>query len=208
MEFQELLSKLKQSNISKDADKTKSRVRSLWKAAGKPIRETVLSLAGVKTVTLQRTYLGGNISAKMALALAKTLNVSPYYLTGQSDETGTFSDAVMVGLLRELKYDKLLAEAGLGEPRKRGRRKSAHTAAVKPTTDAVPDTVSEAPPAAVEPLPPEETAGAPAIMETPVLADILTEDEAVLLLKAALLKAKAGGNSAEIARRIKALLLD
>ena len=213
-----LLSKLKQSNISKDAEKTKSRVKSLWKATDKPTREVVLDLAGVKIVTLQRTYLNGNISARMALALAKTLNVNPYYLIGQIDEVGTFSDTVMTDLLRELKYDKLLAEAGLGEPKKRGRRKAAPVEAPAPVAEAAPaaEAVAEevVPPAPIEPAPAEiipvavDTAPAAPVAIIPDIDVDLTEDEAILLLKAAFLKAKAGGVQAEKAKQLKAMLLN
>ena len=88
MEFQALVSKLKQSNISKDGDKTKARVKPLWRAANKDQREAILSTADVKDVSVRRAYVTGSISAKLVAAISRTLNVNPYFLTGQADEAG------------------------------------------------------------------------------------------------------------------------
>jgi len=223
MEFKELVSKLKQSNISKHGDKTKARVKPLWKTANKDEREAILSISDVKDVSIRRAYVTGSISAKLVAAISKTLNVNPYYLTGQVDEAGEYSETLLVELLKDHKYDKLLTEAGLlGSPEKnRGRRKAAPAIvdaepAVAPVT-AVP--APEEPPVAAVTAAPEEP---PAVSETveqadtnsvitiqvPAMDDVhLTEDESILLLKAAFLKAKAGGVGAEKARQIKAMLL-
>ena len=226
MEFQELVSKLKQSNISKDGDKTIARMKPLWKAASKDQREAILSLADVKDVSVRRAYVTGSISAKLVSAISRTLNVNPYYLTGQVDEAGEYSEALLIELLKDLKYDKLLAEAGLlgGAEKKRRRRKTAPAkVSVEPAVVPLePSVVAEA---VIEPLKPEaiEVAAAPvdqlavdvAADSAPLLTIIipavddvdLSEDEAILLLKAAMLKAKAGGPGAERARQIKAMLL-
>ena len=225
MEFQELVSKLKQSNISKDGDKTKARVKPLWKAASKDKRETILSLADVKEVSIRRAYTTGSISAKLAAAISRTLNVNPYFLTGQVDEAGKYSETLLVELLKEHKYDKQLAEAGLlgGPEKKRGRRKAAPTkpaeaVAVPIEAPIVAEVVAEpvAQPVVVEvaavPVDQPSVAtsdNAPVLtIQIPLVDDVdLTEDEAIFLLKAAFLKAKAGGIVAEKARQIKAMLL-
>jgi len=232
MEFKELVSKLKQSNISKDGDKTKARVKPLWKAANNEQRKVILALADVKDVSVRRAYVTGSISAKLVAAISLAMNVNPYFLTGQVDEAGEYSDTQLVELLKDHKYDKLLAEAGLlgGPEKKRGRRKAAPAKIAE--TDAAPVEVPVGEPEAMpveEPVV-AETAAVP--VEQPVVTDsaiepdtepvcapvitiqipavddvVLTEDEATLLLKAAFLKAKAGGVGAEKARQIKAMLL-
>jgi len=223
MEFQELVSKLKQSNISKDGDKTKARVKPLWKAASKDERETILTLADVKDVSVRRAYVTGSISAKLVSAISRTLNVNPYYLTGQVDDAGQYSETLFVELLKDHKYDKLLAEAGLlgGPEKKRGRRKAATAKDKEPIAE--PAAVPVEPPVVAEAAAPVEQ---PAVAETTVISvaepvctsfitiqipavdDVdLSEDESILLLKAAFLKAKAGGVGAEKARQIRAMLL-
>ena len=233
MDFQELVSKLKQSNISKNGDKTKARVKPLWKAASKDQREAILSLADVKDVSVRRAYVTGSISAKLTAAISKTLNVNPYYLTGQFDEAGEYSESLLVEMLEDLKYDKLLAEAGLlgGPEKKRGRRKAAPARDEEPVAESASAPVEA--PAVAEPVEPVAVAVAAAAPKEPVAAETakaepivdpacpsvltiqvpavddvdLSEDEAVLLLKAAFLKSKAGGASAEKARQIRAMLL-
>jgi len=230
MEFKELVSKLKQSNISKDGDKTKARVKPLWRAANKDQRETLLSIADVKDVSVRRAYVTGSISAKLVAAISQTLNVNPYYLTGQVDEAGEYSEALLVELLKDNKYDKLLTEAGLlgGPEKKRGRRKAAPAKIVETAAAPVEQPVVAEPAAApvaaesvaapVEPPVAAVTTEAESLVDPtcpptltiqiPLLDDVdLSEDEAILLLKAAFLKAKAGGIGAERARQIRAMLL-
>ena len=221
MEFQELVSKLKQTNISKDGDITKARVKPLWRAANKVQRETILLNADVKDVSVRRAYVTGSISAKLVAAIARTLNVNPYYLTGQADEAGEYSEPLLVGFLQDHKYDKLLAEAGLlgGPEKKRGRRRTAPAKTVaetEPTPVETPTAVATAAEAEEEPAVAEAAATAAQLttadtvitIQIPSAGDVdLSEDEAILLLKAAFLKAKAGGISAEKARHIRAMLL-
>ena len=233
MEFGELVSKLKQSNVSKDGDKTKARVKPLWRAANKDQREAILSLADVKDVSIRRVYVTGSISAKLASAISRTLNVNPYYLTGQVDEVGEYSEGLLVALLKDHKYDSLLAEAGLIGivEKKRGRRK-ATTAKDKesiaapietsvvgetvatPEEKSVATTTADAP--EEQPIitlqaeePDDEPVLAPVMtIQIPCVEDVdLTEDESIILLKAVFLKAKAGGAGAEKARQLKAMLL-
>jgi hypothetical protein len=191
LDTKEFIQKLKQSNISVDAGKTKQRVREVWKAASKAQQNAILASSGVKRTTLQRAYTTGNISAKLAVPIAQTLNLSPKYLTGEHDEVGEYSDIQLIELLREHKYTKLLKEIATNAPAKKPRQ--------KPPVE----TVEAAPASFVE----IETVVAPVLAEAPAFAGDLTEDEVILLVKSLLLKAKAGGKHAAAADQLKALLL-
>ena len=89
------IQKLKQTNISIDGAKTKERVEKLWKVAATEQKEAILELAGVIAATIYRVYRTGSISAKLAVPLAQTLNVNPFFLTGQEDKPGEFSDEAL-----------------------------------------------------------------------------------------------------------------
>ncbi len=112
---QATIKQLKQSNISRDGDKTKERVEALWKAASAQQKQAVKSLAGVATQTVYRVYNTGSISAKMTVAFSQALNVNPFYLTGESDERGECSGNALRELLQKHGYRKLLAEREIAE---------------------------------------------------------------------------------------------
>ena len=57
---QEFIKKLKQTNISKDGEKTKARVNTLWQALNKEQKSEILTLADISRATVYRissTYL-------------------------------------------------------------------------------------------------------------------------------------------------------
>ena len=118
-----IIQKLKRTNISVDANKTKERMELTWKSASNADKRTVENLAGVKRQTLYRIYNTGAISAKLACAAAQTLGVNPYYLTGETDENDGCTDAVLIDFLRTKGYDDLLLEAA-GKPRRKYQRRS------------------------------------------------------------------------------------
>jgi len=185
------IQQLKQSNISVDGDKTKERVEKLWKAAAAEQKDAVLELAGVIAATVYRIYRTGSISAKMAVPLAQTLNVNPFYLTGEEDEPIEFSDDALRKLLLKHGYQKIVAEANLKRPYKRQQ---------PPTEEAptVPQTIVEVEPEATALLSPQ----------LPPNSDSLVSDDLRLLLDALNIRAKAGITEAkEKLAQIKSLLL-
>ena len=107
------IQQLKQSDISKNAEKTKERVGRIWKAATAEQKSTVLELAGVISATVYRIYRTGSISAKLTVSLAQVFNLSPLYFTGATDNLGECSDTTLRKLLLELGYKKLVADANL-----------------------------------------------------------------------------------------------
>jgi hypothetical protein len=186
-----IITQLKQTNVSIDAEKTKARVADVWKKASKDDKSTIAALAGVNQSSIARAYKTGNISAKLIVPLAQTLNVNPFYLTGDTDEFGENSAELLKEFLEKFGYGSLVTS------KTSAKRKYERRAKV------------EAP---VEPVI-EDAEIAVAVPEISVdegaqtLADTLTNDEAVLLLQSVLLKAKAGGKYAELVAKIKTLLL-
>lgn len=173
---------LKQSNISVDAEATRKRVAQEWKSTSRSEQTAVLALAGVARASVQRAYKTGCISAKLVVSLAQTLNISPLYLIGRSDERGEYDEDVVLDLLQQHGYSKLLRAQSYGM----GKRKKKM------------------------PRPTDLQGGigyAELSPEVQAMADALTEDDMALLLRSALLRAKAGGHYAELAQRLKLLLL-
>jgi hypothetical protein len=106
----ENIQSLKQTNISTDGAKTKERTEALWKAAKPAQKQDIRELAGVVAASVYRVYNTGSISAKLAIAFAQVLNISPFYLAGEADEPGAFAEADLLRLLEQHGYKKLLAD--------------------------------------------------------------------------------------------------
>ena len=83
-----VIRQLKQSNVSADAEKTKERTETLWKALSRKDKQAVIALADISPATIYRIYNTGSISAKLAVPLAQTLNVSPLYLNRRVRRAG------------------------------------------------------------------------------------------------------------------------
>mgnify|MGYP003623523238 CR=1 FL=1 len=185
-----IIKKLKQSNVSVDSAKTKIRVQQLWKEASSAQQGEVLDLAGIKRQSVYRVHRTGNVSARLAIALAQTLNVDPFYITGQNDLREVCSDAALVELLTLHKYTALVKE------HTKEQRKLVRTVTREAATE---ETEAWDEPEAAMPE------AEPAVDQS--LLDALTEEELTLLLRSVLLRAKAGGKHAELADAVKRLLL-
>ena len=101
---QQILQKLKQTNVSVDTQKTKTRVYELWGSANREQKNNIEEMAGISRASLYRVYTKGSISAKVAVPMAKYFNVDPRYLTGEVDEAGECSDSIIVKFLSNLEY--------------------------------------------------------------------------------------------------------
>jgi hypothetical protein len=101
----EFIQSLKQVGISKDRNATKARIRDAWLPLSNQVREEILALAGIKKVTIERAYTKGTATARVVMAMAQVLNINPYYLTGETDERGTFTNHAAKELLTSLGYD-------------------------------------------------------------------------------------------------------
>ena len=185
-----IIQELKQSNISIDPEKTKQRTSQEWKAAGREAQGQILELSGLKRTTVYRVFSTGSISAKLAVAMAQSLDIDPYYLTGQADERGSFDFEALKDMLNGLGYAKLL-EKQAKEEKKLQRQAKKQAAMEEAQVEAEPEEVIQA---AITP-------------ELQAVMDSMTEEDMHLLLKSILYKAKASEEYRKRAEQIKLLLL-
>ena len=209
---QEFIKKLKQTNVSKDGEKTKARVSTLWQTLKKEQKSEILTFADISRATVYRVSSTGSISAKLVISISQTANVDPYYLIGLKDAMGSYNDQIAVQFLTELGYTKMLSENEKEQKRLR-RKEETQAKADKQNTDASqPSEQEAAEPATLEETPtdkipkPVDTSAINKAddknEESPELPDAdtpestvnqnLTEDEMILLLRAVLLRAKVG----------------
>lgn len=200
------IQQLKKVNISIDGEKTKQRLYDLWKSAPGEEREAIMLLSGLAKVSVQRAYKTGAISIKLVIATAQTLNVSPYYLTGESDVSGECTDEQLKGLLNAHGYEGLFSTTLSGK----GRKKRA------PQKEAVKADVEEVVAQPQQACQDDVKASAPAdnfchsldaTPEAEAFINAMTEEDMILLMRSILLRAKTGGENAEHARLLKLLLL-
>jgi hypothetical protein len=169
---------LKRVNISVSSEKTKTRFEEIFKPAKIKQKQAVRELAGVTSQVAHNIYTNGNISAKMVIAVSQVMNVNPFYLTGEADEPGAFSDETLRDLLMKHKYRDLVAGIELPEKKKRPytRRASTDAAVVE---DAAEEEAPVADDAAVEVSP-----------SVPVF--LLEEADQMAMLRALHIQVKAG----------------
>jgi len=184
-----VIRKLKQSNVSVDAEKTKERTETLWKTLSRKDKQAVIALADISSATIYRIYNTGSISAKLAVPLAQTLNVSPLYLTGASDEQGECNDEVLKEFLTDHGYAKLLASVEKPKAKRQPRankESSAEDASAAPYKPEAESTMAEMAPANVD----------------------VAENDMIFLLRSVLLKARLGApNAAHTVDALKKLLI-
>ena len=188
---------LKQSNISADIDKTKERVEALWKTAKSAQKQEIRTLVDIVPATVYRIYKTGSISAKLAIAFAQTLNVNPFYLTGEADESGEFAEADLLRLLEQQNYKKLLAELAAAEPEPKAKRPYTRRKKAEPEDTPVEEILPvEAPEQAEEkPVIAEISEEVPAEIAAPI-APALPENDLQALLHALVIRANADAASA------------
>lgn len=168
----ELVQKIGQKNVSKNAELTKQRTQELLKAASRKDKTAIDELTGLKRISLNRVYKTGSISAKIAVSIAQVLGIDPYYLTGEADERGKCTDKGVREFLTDKGFGNLLEQAP-----KPARAVRAKKNAETPVAPVEPEFVSE----------PELVAGQEPIVDSSVE---LTEDEASLLLRSLYIQAR------------------
>ena len=184
---------LKKKNISVDAEKTKARVTATFKTTTKTQRDEILTLSGLSTQnTFYATEKSGVVSAKAVLALAQVLEISPYYLTGESDDK-TF-DASMLNKF----YKKCPKSKDEKQVQKTKKAVPVETAEIL-KTETAPVVVPEAPPKSSKV---NETA------PTKTAANIKIDDSSLIkLLEALAIRAKFGGEAEETYNKVVELLV-
>jgi len=105
------MDKLKQKNISVNGDKTKERVKNIWDSADKQNRKALIDVTGRAMYNyISITIKNGRITAKMTILLARYLDVNPFYIIGEADERGKFTEDLLKDFLITLGYKKLWTE--------------------------------------------------------------------------------------------------
>ena len=115
---QELLAKLKQTNLSTDMEKTRQRFSIIWNSATKQQKMTVQNLTALTRPSINRVCRMGNVSAKMAVAMGMVLGVNPFYLVGEADENIPCTDELLDIFLESKGYKRLLVEIKPGKVKK------------------------------------------------------------------------------------------
>jgi hypothetical protein len=184
----EMMSSLKRTNVSKDADKTKDRVKADFLAARNKHKTAIDELSGLKRTSVYRVFREGAISPKIVLAMAQVLNVSPYYYTGEVDEKGECTVEQLHSFVAAKGFRELAYKIAPG------RRDTASAVQSKPAVT----------PASGDPLFPSEFSNSPELAEA---AAGLSVEEAQQLLAALLIRARTGGNAARLADLVKRCLL-
>jgi hypothetical protein len=222
----EQLKSLKQVNVSKDADKTKQRLKEDFSAALATEKRTIVELSGQKRTSFYRAYEKGAANARIILAMAIGLKVSPYYYIGEQDERNALQDSEIIKFLEDYGYTDLAAELKVPAPPAQ-KRKYTRKPKDAQVPDPAPEEAAHEPEAQAAEIKPE----APSIdaqkeKAAEVAADTLeikitlpenklvhdtveslSEEQTFALLKALLIRAQAGGAPADMAKIIKRCLL-
>jgi len=194
------LQQLKQTNISVDSEKTRQRALELWQGLRIKQKQAIRELAGITAQPIYRTQETGNISARLAIAFAQSLNVNPFYLTGEADEPGECTEAVIRELLLKYGYQKFVAEIEWPEEKPAKRMYTRHE---KPEPEEAPaDAFTDDDEVLVE-----EPQSEP-IAQLPPNSDALTAEDLQQLVVALYVQAKAGiSTSKEKLEQIKLIML-
>jgi hypothetical protein len=75
----ELMMGLRRSNVSKDTEKTRERIKEDFSAATAEQKRAIAEVSGQKLGSFYRVYEKGTVTPRVVLALSSELNVSPFY---------------------------------------------------------------------------------------------------------------------------------
>lgn len=194
----------KNLSVSKNPDKTKERVQADFKAATKEQKNTILELSGQAANSIYRVYNTGSVNARIVMAMAQTLNVQPWYYTGEVDERASADDGQMLQFLKVHGYNNLVKELGEKPPKRKYNRKPKDENAAPAETPAPIEVKAEEAPTVAEKYadvrwyePYAELFG----------SSKLTKEESVQLLEALLTQAKYSEDAAKKLVVVERLLL-
>jgi hypothetical protein len=219
----DIMKQIKQSNVSKNADKTMARIKEAFASAPKDVKSAIITQTTQNRNTIYRVIHTGNASGRIVLAFADVLGISPYYFTGAIDEKAPLTDKIIKKFLSEHGYKKLIAQ---GAGRKR-HVPSGSAAAAKATAKAAAK-ASKTTKATKPAKQPEHAAPAAGGIPSPITAEAhptvfrvsINESEqmramvdqldlasATQLLEGLYIRAKAGGNAEQLCEIVKYCLL-
>jgi len=212
----EQMNSLKKVNISKDADKSKTRITEDFKTTTSENKTVIVDLSGLERRTFYNTFKKGNATAKIVLAMAQILDVSPYYYTGETDEKESCSIEILKRFLTERGYDDIAANLEIQPvPRQKRKynKKPKEVIVLEPSDDIVDTPIDEPTNNHVEPCDNEEEdiicfeidfADDPDMCKA---VEDLNYDEAALLLQTLFIRAKANSEAHKLAEIVKRCLL-
>ena len=228
---------LKRNNISVSADKTKARAAEIWENSDKKRKKELLDYAGHSMYhTVTKISGNGRITPQMAILLSRYLDANPFYLTGEADSRGNYSDGLLGEFLIKLGYGSLwrtyekyiTADDGAAGDGAGGQREipAEKTNAGRELSDEAKREIEERFDKFARNVIKEAAAkydrehkvteaAASVVAEKPAdispailrAANKLREDEILTLMRALLIRAKANSTASELAARIKMLLL-
>ena len=118
-----MLNAIKQNDVSKNKELTKERVESTWQSISKEMRKKIADY-DISAATLKRTRDMGNISVKVAAALALISGYDPYYFTAEVDQNNIPADENrIIEFIKEKGYEEVLKITDEEtDTKKRGRK--------------------------------------------------------------------------------------
>jgi TolB-like protein len=205
----DFLDKLKQKNISENTEKTKYRVREIWEKSDKKGRRELLAITGSSIYgTIAKATKNGRITAKVLILLSRYLDVNPFYILGETNEQGHYSDELLKELLVKLGYKKLWSEYSRQlRNENKAVEETEHEEADEPITEtAETEPTDEKKHETEVTVVPDTSADISA--EAINVANSLTEEEIITLVRSLLIQAKVPTSKSEkVAEQIKVLLL-
>ena len=194
----EFMKNLKQANVSKDTEKTKERIRADFSAASASQKRTIVETSGQAQNSFYRVYKTGTTNARLVIALANELNVSPFFYTGETDEKEACSDELLRQFLEEHGYSELIAEFDT-KPMEKAKRpykkREKQDVKTEPHEIAAVDNLSSVDDSIKHDIQVLKEASM-GKHEIDTFNNMLSEDEAATLLKALYIRAKSNDNAA------------
>jgi hypothetical protein len=224
---EQMKNELKRSNVSKDTEKTKERIKTDFTAASAEQKRAIADVSGQGLGSFYRVYEKGTVTPRVVLALASELNVSPLFYTGDTDEKEPCSDALVIQFLIEKGYKKLASELSSNLVDKPKRKYNRKPKIETPVTENIVEESDNTANSIDEPVDIPKTIeesvdisnsiedsvehdlqiikeNLPAEPEMDIDINAISEDDAVFLLKAMFIRSKAGASRA--ANDLKAVL--
>jgi len=189
----EMIAPLKRTNVSKDAEKTKLRIKEDFSAAKNKQKTAIVELTGLKRTSVYRVFREGAVSAKIVISMAQILGVSPFYYTGETDEKGECTAALLHSFLVAKGFKDLAYRIAPD-------RKTRSPEPSVPEEQSKPAAASQG----IGALFSSDFSNSPELNEA---VAALTEEDAVQLLRALLIRERAGGNASRLADFVKRCLL-
>ncbi|MGL5417468.1 MAG: hypothetical protein ACRDAU_17495 [Clostridium sp.] len=92
-----LIKKMNSKNISIDTEKTKKRVKEIWKGINKEERDNAILIGGFSNSrSFNKTRKTGLISVRMTLAISVAKKINPFYITAEENNKNDYSEEKLI----------------------------------------------------------------------------------------------------------------